>query len=388
MVSETPKMPAMVSETPKSDEQLLPAKHGDGDLFICDVADAVLKDLIPQMEHPFYSLSKKPETEIRRYEHNGDWLQIIPSVKGLATIYDKDILIYCISQLMEKLKRNETVSARIRITSRDLLVFTNRGTSGKDYEALCEAIERLAGTRITTNILTGDEEQHDSFGLIDAASIRRNHGLNGRLLWVEIKLSDWVLNAIRSQEVLTLHPDYFRLGKPLERRIYELARKHCGRQASWQISLEMLLKKSGSQSPIKRFRQMVKHIAHHDHLPDYRVTFDEDADKATFYNRESWWDNRPLPSNGETLSALPTQAYEDARTAAPGYDIHRLEKEWRDWWINSGKPKLDNPAAAFVGFCRSRHKRAPIQREDGWSRNETPARLRKSKPHYRPADAS
>ena len=373
MVSETPKMPAMVSETPNPDEQLLPARHGDGDLFICDVADAVLKDLIPQMEHPFYSLSKKPETEIRRYEHNGNWLQIIPSVKGLATIYDKDILIYCISQLMEKLKRDEPVSARIRITSRDLLVVTNRGTAGKDYEALCEAIDRLAGTRITTNIRTGDDEQRDSFGLIDAASIRRKHGLDGRLLWVEIKLSDWVFNAIRSLEVLTLHPDYFRLGKPLERRVYELARKHCGRQASWQISLEMLLKKSGSQSPTKRFRQMVKHIARHDHLPDYRVTFDEETDKVTFYNRESWWDNRPLPSDGEMLSALPSQAYEDGRAAAPGYDIHGLEKEWRDWWASSGKPKLDNPAAAFVGFCRSRHKRAPIQREDGWNRNETPA---------------
>ena len=67
-------------------------------------------------------------------------------------------------------------------------------------------IDRLAGTRITTNIRTGDEEQRDSFGLIDAASIRRKHGLDGRLLWVEIKLSDWVFNAIRGQEVLTLQP--------------------------------------------------------------------------------------------------------------------------------------------------------------------------------------
>ena len=107
---------------------------------------------------------------------------------------------------MEKLKRNEPVGHRVRITSYDLLVFTNRGTSGKDYDALCEAIDRLAGTRITTNIRTGDEEQRDSFGLIDAASIRRKHGLDGRLLWVEIKLSDWVFNAIRGQEVLTLHP--------------------------------------------------------------------------------------------------------------------------------------------------------------------------------------
>jgi hypothetical protein len=42
---------------------------------------------------------------------------------------------------MDKLKRNEKVSQRVRITSYDLLVFTNRGTSGRDYDALCEAIE-------------------------------------------------------------------------------------------------------------------------------------------------------------------------------------------------------------------------------------------------------
>src|SRR5271170_7282536 len=256
-------MAQMGTDTPNHDEQLVPSRHIQGDLFICDVSDAVLKDLIPQMEHPFYSLSKKPETAIRRYEHNGNWLQIVPSVKGLATIYDKDILIYCISQLMEKLKRNEPAGPRVRITSHDLLVFTNRGTSGKDYNALCEAIDRLAGTRITTNIRTGEEEQTDSFGLIDAASIRRKHGLDGRLLWVEIKLSDWVFNAIRHQEVLTLHPDYFRLGKPLERRVYELARKHCGRQKSWTISVEVLHKKSGSRGNSRRFRSMVKNIARH-----------------------------------------------------------------------------------------------------------------------------
>ena len=354
-------------------------KHSNGDLFICDVADAALKDLIPQMEHPFYSLSKKPDTAIRKYEHNGNWLQITPSVKGLATIYDKDILIYCISQIMEKLKRKESVSQRVRITSYDLLVFTNRGTSGRDYDALCEAIDRLEGTRITTNIRTGDEEQRDSFGLIDASAIRRKHGLDGRLLWVEIKLSDWVFNAIRGQEVLTLHRDYFRLGKPLERRIYELARKHCGRQTTWQISLEILLKKSGSQSSIKRFRQHVKEIALHDHLPDYRLVFDEEADMVIFFNRDGKWVERPLPSDGETLPPLPDEAYEEGRNAAPGYDIHGLENDWRDFWESSGKPKIDNPAAAFVGFCRSRHNRAPISRDVYREANEPPARVRNRK---------
>jgi plasmid replication initiation protein len=365
----------MLPETPNPNQQLLPAKYSAGDLFICDVADAVLKDLIPQMEHPFYSLSKKPETAIRRYEHNGNWLEIVPSVKGLATIYDKDILIYCISQLMEKLKRSEPVGHRVRITSRDLLVFTNRGTAGKDYTALCEAIDRLAGTRIKTNIRTGDEEQLDGFGLIDAASIRRKRGVDGRLLWVEIKLSDWVFNAIRGQEVLTLHPDYFRLGKPLERRVYELARKHCGRQASWSISMETLLKKSGAQSVITRFRQMVKHIAKHDHLPDYHVVFDEESDLVTFFNRDGKWVERPLPSHGETLPPLPSEAYDEGRAAAPGYDIHSLEREWREYWVSSGKPQLANPVAAFVGFCRVHHKRAPIQREADRDWSEPPARL-------------
>ena len=352
----------MVTHTPNPDEQLLPVRYDQGDLFICDVADAVLKDIMPQMEHPFYSLSKKPETAIRRYEHNGNWLEIVPSVKGLATIYDKDIVIYCTSQLMERQKRNEPVGPRVRITSNELLKFTNRGTGSKDYDALCEAIDRLAGTRIKTNIRTGEEEQTDSFGLIDAASIRRKHGLDGRLVWVEIKLSEWVMNAVRTQEVLTLHPDYFRLSKPLERRIYELARKHCGRQSSFTISLEVLRKKSGSQSPMKRFREMVKHIARHDHLPDYHLTFDEKSDMVMFINRENKWVERPLPSDDETLPLLPDEAYEEGRNAAPGYDVRGLESEWRAFWEDSGKPKLANPTAAFVGFCRSRHKRAPLRR--------------------------
>ncbi len=96
----------MVCETPKDKKPLLPDRYPQTDLFLCDVADAVLKDIVPQLEHPFYSLSKKPETSIRRYEHNGNWLEVTPSVKGLATIYDKDVLIYAISQIMAKLNKS------------------------------------------------------------------------------------------------------------------------------------------------------------------------------------------------------------------------------------------------------------------------------------------
>jgi plasmid replication initiation protein len=337
----------MVCETPKQDQQLLPDRYPQHDLFICDVADAVLKDIMPQMEHPFYSLSKKPETAIRRYEHNGNWLEITPSVKGLATIYDKDILIYCISQIMGKIKQAEPISQRVRINSYELLMFVNRGTAGKDYKALQEAIDRLAGTRISTNIRTGDEEQYDTFGLIDAASIRRKHGLDGRLLWCEVKLSDWVFNAIRAHEVLTLHRDYFRLRKPIERRTYEIARKHCGQQENWSCSLQLLHKKSGSRSTLKEYRRAIRHLAKHDHLPDYSVELDEETDKVIFKNRGNF--SLPLPTVQDTnVVSLKPDTYEHAREYAPGWDIYHIEREWRDWLTEPPR----NPDAAFLGFCR------------------------------------
>lgn len=363
MDTETTNQREMAFNAPSGDDDeggralkpLMPDRHPQHDLFICDVADAVLKDMMANMEHPFYSLSKKPETIVRRYEHNGQWIEITPSVKGLATIYDKDILIYCISQLMAKLKAGEKVSQRVRINSRELLAFTNRGTSGRDYQALIEALDRLEGTRIRTNVRTSDEEQSDSFGLIDASSIRRKHGLDGRLLWCEVKLSDWVFNAIQAQEVLTLHRDYFRLRKPIERRVYEIARKHCGQQAEWKISLDLLLKKSGSQSPLKRFRQLVGHLIEHDHLPDYQVTFDAESDVVAFKNRNSMPLDKPEAPSLPARTAggmITSEGYEDAREAAPGWDIYMLEQEWRGWLAKEEiEPKHSN--RHFVKFCRT-----------------------------------
>ncbi|MFP3386762.1 replication initiator protein A, partial [Tritonibacter sp. SIMBA_163] len=70
----------------------------------------------------------------------------------------------------------------------------------------------------------------------------------GRLVWVAGPASAWLYRAVLSDSVVPLWREYFRLRKPLERRIYELARQHCGRQDRWQISVGPLLKKSGSAS--------------------------------------------------------------------------------------------------------------------------------------------
>ena len=226
-------------------DKLLPDLHPQGELFLCDVADAVLKDDMASMEHPFFSLSKNPDKRVRRYDHGDKWLEVTPSVKGLATIYDKDILIYCISQLVAKLNRGETVSRRMEIIASDMLKFINRKDGGSQYEMVSASLGRLMGTQIRTNIPTGEEKEREeeTFGLIEHSKLVYTE--HGRLLKIEISLSNWVFRAIKGREVLSLHRDYFRLKKPLERRIYEIARKHCGQQVEWKISIDVLKKTRG-----------------------------------------------------------------------------------------------------------------------------------------------
>jgi len=42
--------------------------------------------------------------------------------------------------------------------------------------------------------------------------------------------------------------------KPIERRVYESARKMCGSQCSFEIGLSKLLKITGARTELKRFR--------------------------------------------------------------------------------------------------------------------------------------
>ena len=49
---------------------------------------------------------------------------------------------------------------------------------------------------------------------------------------------------------------------------------------------------------------------------------------------------------------LPTSAYEEAKKAAPGWDVYELERQWREWM--KGQTAPTNPAGAFVNFCKSK----------------------------------
>jgi len=113
----------------------------------------------------------------------------------------------------------------------------------------------------------------------------RRHPNDDRMVAIEITLSRWLYNAIMNREVLTISRDYFRLRKGMERRLYEIARKHCGYQTSWTIGLALLHKKSGSSGTQKEFRRKVRGIAKSNHMPDYRIVYDSTEDQVVFYSR-------------------------------------------------------------------------------------------------------
>jgi len=339
---------ALTTPTEESAEALLPVRHPQRELFLCDVADAVLKDDMASMEHPFFALTTKPDRRVRRYENGNTWLEVVPSVKGLATIYDKDILIYAASQLIGARKQGRSISQELLLTARDVLVFTNRHTGGRDYELLSEALARLQGTQVQTNVKTAGKEERHIFGLVDSASVARDPK-SGRITELRIKLSDWFFRAIEAQEVLTLHPNYFRLRKPIERRIYEIARKHCGAQFEWKISLALLHKKCGTADTLRKFRFNVRELMEKNHLPDYEVRLDE-TDMVIFRSRKGL--ERLEEATTKNDLSLDPETYHDAKQVAPGWDVYMLEEKWRLWMLDGGLDAPKDPGKAFVGFCR------------------------------------
>ena len=318
------------------------------DFFTCDVFDALPKDDLASMEHPLFSLATRPDLAILRYAHNGVEIEVTPSVKGRATIHDKDILIYCTSQIMAALNAGKPVARHLHLRAHDLLQATNRETSGDAYRRLREAFERLAGTRITTNLVTGEHEVTRGFGLIeDWEIVRKTRG--GRMVQVRVTLSEWLYSAIMAKSVLTLSRGYFHLRRPLERRLYELARKHCGRQPEWRISLEVLQKKAGSTSPRRVFRAMLRDVIEGGNIPDYTLTLDA-AD--LLWVRPQAVIEPVLPGAG--LGPLREATLDQARTRAPGWDIHALEAEWRGMWARSGRPVRRAPDRACRGWLDKR----------------------------------
>jgi plasmid replication initiation protein len=346
---------------------LLPERHPQRDFFIADIFDALpVKNDRHTMEHPFFTLSTQKDVRTVRYQKDNVSIVLSPSSEyGLPTMMDKDILLYCGSLVVAELNKGVLPPRKIRFSAHDLMVTTNRETNGKAYRLLKSSFERLKGVSITTNIKTNNRTASAGFGLIDSWEVVKSSRDKRRMVQVEVTLSEWFYNSLVAREVLTINRDYFRLRKTLERRFYELARKHCGNQSSWTIGLENLHHKSGSQSELKKFRFQVRQIIENDaqenHFPDYRISID-DKDNVTFTRKDAIAKEQSQATLA--LDDLPhisprtiEKAREIVREAGTGWDFYALHSEFTLSLMQGFKPnKVDG---AFINFVKKKVQNRP-----------------------------
>lgn len=257
------------------------------EFFLCTASHYSLKADQPTMEAPIFSLSTKRDLQIWRWQSAGGTktLEVIPSAYGRATVRDKDLLIYATSHLIAAMNAGFAPHRTLRFTAYDFLSATHRGLRGEDYQALRQCLDRLKGTTLKTNIATGGKVRTAAFGLVESYVIVERSTSDPRMCAVEITLSEWLFEAILAMEVLTLSPEYFLLRKPLERRLYEIARKHVGMQSVWTVGLDTLATKCGSNTARPRkFRKAIRQACREDRLPDYRIDLLA-TDKVLFSRR-------------------------------------------------------------------------------------------------------
>jgi plasmid replication initiation protein len=240
------------------------------DLFIALPSDIPARDQQDLMERPFFSLSKNKRTTPIEYEVGGNYICVTANEKyGIATIWDADILIWAASQITEALSKGLKTSRFFRLSAYDLLTFIRRGTSGRDYQELKAALDRLKSTSVVTSIRQGKRKERHHFSWLNEWKEITND--QGRSLGLGFILPDWLYDGIINQQlVLSIDPAYFYLTSGIERWLYRVVRKHGGRQkAGWSFTFRQLYEKSGSTDRFTNFALHIRRIAERQSLPEY-----------------------------------------------------------------------------------------------------------------------
>jgi plasmid replication initiation protein len=244
-----------------------------GELFLLDSPlQGEIRGERSLMAFPFFALAKNAWMKPLTYNTESVSIEVRPSASGVATIYDKEIVLYIASLMAAKIEAGEEVAQDFVFTAHDLFSVTGSNHSARSYGRLSEALERLQGTQIKTNIEAGGEGEEGFFSWLSEAKLHYTKTRSGerRLKAVKVRLCDWLFRAIlRDRQVLNYAHAYFQLG-PIERRIYEVARSTCDTDRV-EVDLATFRLQIGYQNPLANFRNALKQIAGTNAIPDYQL---------------------------------------------------------------------------------------------------------------------
>lgn len=225
------------------------------------------------MIYPFFSPSKGKR--LKPIEYKDDYVKVkvtANSEYGMATVWDVDILVWAIMEVVGQRDAGKTPSRTIYFKPYTLLKALGRGnTTGRDYELLKQALRRLHGTVIETNIGREYGISTKAFHWIESWSLSEDRRTGEPEEYASISLADWIYQlAITPKEILTISPDYYQIEGGLERWLYLFARKYAGKRPSgYTISMKMLYQRSATTRQYHLFAQDIRKILKANRLPDY-----------------------------------------------------------------------------------------------------------------------
>jgi plasmid replication initiation protein len=285
------------------------------DMFLPYVADLPLRDQREMMERPFFSLAKTKRTKPIDYTSPDGKLWVNVSANpsyGMATIWDADILIYCASVLADMARRGTNdVPRKLNIMPYDLLRAIGRPTTGRAYELLGQALDRLVATTIKTNI-RAENRREATFSWLDGwtqlvdEKTERSRGMT-------IELSNWFWEGVMMKGgVLSIDRAYFNITGGRERWLYRVARKHAGGagEAGFAISMPVLFEKSGAEGEYRRFKFELLKLVDKNDLPGYELSVE------TTKNNEQAIRMRRVDGKDGAGQALPADA--TSKSVSPG----------------------------------------------------------------------
>ena len=235
-----------------------------------DVSPKAHRDL---MARCWFSLSKNKRTVPIEHRSQDSWVKVSGSEKhGIATIWDYDILLFVIAQLMAAVNDGFPTGRRFQFTGYEYFKFIGRSykIGGKAYTDIWKSLERLHHTFVETDIRMDDRKQNHTFNwLSEIKQIVEGNRHRG----YEVIIPDWLYSSVVDNKmVLTIDDDYFSIKGGLERWLYMFGRKSTGHQvSSWTENTKSIYEKSGSLGSFREFKRKIKNIIEKDNLVGYEM---------------------------------------------------------------------------------------------------------------------
>jgi predicted GIY-YIG superfamily endonuclease len=197
-----------------------------------------------QIEIPVFVLEERNFSVFAWTSKDGNQsVEVRPGPKGRATIHDKDVLLYLLTQLInwKRSGRPESESRSFVIDVHNYLMSTKKMAGPGAHAKLITALNRLRDTTIVRKIKTGRTTSQLEFGIIESWGVT-DSDISQVPITIEIVISEWVFQTFRQGKWFEIPYAYFQARSPAVRRMHELAGPHFSKTGSWTISLDELSK--------------------------------------------------------------------------------------------------------------------------------------------------